>query len=1138
MKLYRITGQLLLAMLVLLLGGLANGAEVVLYPGHITGSVTTALSGYEAKNIYVTASGGGYYASNNTISSDNYSLTVQTGDWNTQVSVSATLAPAGATSPSNTLSFSPRTIAVNQGATVINNYYAGGVVRFHVTITGDDYNSWNGHGSAYKQESTVNERTNSGSNTGNNSADGSFVMAVVPNDQIGISAEIRVQSTYGTKEYSFPFLMNVADGQVVDVDLHIDHVAPPQPEPKPQPIPQPGPIVDYGTVDVTTSLDLNIDGLNYNSYFFNMPVSCYSGGSYKSGYTAQNPGHLVLSNAKVGDGFCTPAWVRFKSNPVNPKDGFNVLYMPGGFLGGATLLGEKITVLKDQTTYVDIPRETGIGTGRLRFTGAATNAEMTSVGMVFNGSQEIYDPVYGWMFQPTYGGYTEFHQGGINGSGIFSKFLTGGFWDTSSVYTNSINYTRGYLFRTDMSIKDYKYMYDGNDYDFGQSLYIAPGQTTYHEREYCLGKAIIPFRTQGGGLLSNPVVNANGTKMTADGRIEMYARLYAVSQANRIETPEVELYGPPMNYTMTGIQVRAEDGSQISFTNRPLTLECGVTKVVPVPGPVLTVTAPAAGIISNAVAETVTGITGGELAISLITVNGTESPFSSTANPDDANEVAFAYELPLADGVNTILTKAVDANNIVASDQREIMVDRWVPTVSLVEPIDNTLLSPGMPVNLVVSSSDRGYGFNLKVYVDGVLLKRTSHTPTNDTTWDAVNYQTVMIVSSTEQVVLLEATDLAGNSSTLTFTVGCNESPVAAAGPDQIVEQASLAGADVSLDGSGSSDPDGDPITCSWTGDFGNLTGCSVTVSLPLGDHAITLNVSDGLLATNDDLLVRVMDTTPPSITAPADVSAEQAHRDGTAVEIGTAQATDISDAAPVITNNAPAVFPFGSTIVTWTATDASGNMALANQVITVVDTTPPSLTVPADVSAEQAYRDGTAVDIGTAQATDISDASPVITNNAPAVFPFGSTIVTWKATDASGNTTSTTQMVTMVDTTPPVGTMSVTPELLWPPDHKYVQVTPSLLVSDICDAEIDIVLDSITMNEGEDTNTYYSEVDGTFGDGNTVQDIYVENGLIYLRAERSGQGAGRIYSIKFRLIDDSGNVGSTEATVTVPHSL
>jgi hypothetical protein len=621
-------------------------------------------------------------------------------------------------------------------------------------------------------------------------------------------------------------------------------------------------------------------------------------------------------------------------------------------------------------------------------------------------------------------------------------------------------------------------------------------------------------------------------------------------------------------------------------------------------------------ILTNALSITVSGLANSDVGISDISVNGSAAFFGATGNPDVALQVAFSYELPLVDGVNTIFTEATDSGNNPASDERSIRVDQSLPTILISNPPADASFSPGTPIDVTFSVMDRGYGFGYQFYLDGVLLKDIQHTPQDDITWEMLNGSQIISASKEEQIVQIVASDAAGNSSTITYTIRGNTPPVASAGPDQIVEQASFTGTNVSLDGTGSYDPDGDPITCFWTGAFGTISGCNVNLLLPFGDHTIALNVSDGLSSTSDDLLVSVIDTTPPSITspadvsaeqtncggtavvigsaqasdisdsapvitnngpavfpfgstivtwtatdtsgnsasatqvvtvvdttppsiaAPADVSAEQANRDGTAVEIGTAQASDICNAAPVITNNAPAVFPLGSTIITWTATDGSGNTASATQVVTVVDTTPPSITAPADVSAEQANRDGTAVEIGTAQATDISDPSPVITNDAPAVFPLGSTIVTWTATDVSGNTASATQVVTMVDTTPPVGTMSVTPELLWPPDHRYVEVTPSFLVSDICDAEMDIVLDSITMNEGDDTNTYYPEVDGTFGDGNTIQDIKVENGLIYLRAERSGHGTGRIYFIKFRLIDDSGNNGYTEATVTAPHSM
>jgi len=128
----------------------------------------------------------------------------------------------------------------------------------------------------------------------------------------------------------------------------------------------------------------------------------------------------------------------------------------------------------------------------------------------------------------------------------------------------------------------------------------------------------------------------------------------------------------------------------------------------------------------------------------------------------------------------------------------------------------------------------------------------------------------------------------------------------------------------------------------------------------------------------------------------------------------------DDLDPNPTVTSNAPAFFPLGTTAVAWTATDASGNKATATQNVTVVDTTPPTfLTVPADVTVTQTSPNGTPVNIGLATATDIVDASPTITNNAPALFLVGITTVTWTATDHSGNAATATQKVTVVANTP-----------------------------------------------------------------------------------------------------------------------
>jgi hypothetical protein len=149
----------------------------------------------------------------------------------------------------------------------------------------------------------------------------------------------------------------------------------------------------------------------------------------------------------------------------------------------------------------------------------------------------------------------------------------------------------------------------------------------------------------------------------------------------------------------------------------------------------------------------------------------------------------------------------------------------------------------------------------------------------------------------------------------------------------------------------------------------------------------------------------------PLSITPPPDIIVEGNTIGGAiGVDLGT---PTVSGGTPpyTITNNAPSFFPLGETIVTWTVTDASGNTATATQKVTVVDTTPPTIEAPDTltvlVNAPKSVLTGTA--------TDIVDPNPTLTNDAPDFFPPGTTIVTWTATDASGNTATKTTIVTAI---------------------------------------------------------------------------------------------------------------------------
>jgi probable HAF family extracellular repeat protein len=352
-----------------------------------------------------------------------------------------------------------------------------------------------------------------------------------------------------------------------------------------------------------------------------------------------------------------------------------------------------------------------------------------------------------------------------------------------------------------------------------------------------------------------------------------------------------------------------------------------------------------------------------------------------------------------------------------------------------------------------------------------------------------------------------------------------NRPPLADAGPDQIVSAGADCLATVTLNGTGSSDPDGDALAYMWIGPFGTAIGATPAVSLPLGTHTITLTVGDGKGETaSDTVVVQVKDTTPPVLTAPAPITKEATG----ALTPATVPFPAFTDCSVVdVTSDAPALFPLGTTTVTFTATDAWGNRTTAATTVTITDTTPPTLTVPGAITKE-ATAPLTPVTLGTATAVDLVDGAVAVSNNAPAAgFPVGTTVVTWTATDSHGNKATATQSVKITDTTPPTGTLSLSPGSLWPPNHRMVTITRTLTASDLA-GPVTISGPTVSSNE---------PIDG-LGDGDTSPDwIITGAGGIQLRAERSGTGNGRVYTVTYVVTDQSGNSTTVSATVLVPKS-
>ncbi len=161
------------------------------------------------------------------------------------------------------------------------------------------------------------------------------------------------------------------------------------------------------------------------------------------------------------------------------------------------------------------------------------------------------------------------------------------------------------------------------------------------------------------------------------------------------------------------------------------------------------------------------------------------------------------------------------------------------------------------------------------------------------------------------------------------------------------------------------------------------------------------------------------------AITCPADVVVS--NDPGACEATGVALGTPTTNGCPgeIVSNDAPAAFPVGLTVVTWTVTDASGTaVATCMQNVTVNDTQDPLIGCPADITVNN---DPGVCGAAVAYGVAFSDNCPGSTLAQTAgqasgtVFPIGTTTNTFIVTDASGNTATCSFDVTVSDTEPPV---------------------------------------------------------------------------------------------------------------------
>jgi hypothetical protein len=215
--------------------------------------------------------------------------------------------------------------------------------------------------------------------------------------------------------------------------------------------------------------------------------------------------------------------------------------------------------------------------------------------------------------------------------------------------------------------------------------------------------------------------------------------------------------------------------------------------------------------------------------------------------------------------------------------------------------------------------------------------------------------------------------------------------------------------------------------------------------------------------------------------------------------------------------------------VVNWTATDLAGNSSSCSFLVIVLDTQPPAISCPTNITVGTDAGKPTAVVNFTVNATDNCDGAFVATSVPPAgtAFPIGTNTVVATAVDSSGNSNTCSFTVTVRDTAPPVVTVIASPNILWPPNHEIILVTITVVGTD----------NSGTFTS-KITSVTSSDPTNTTGDGNTGGDWLVVGPLtVDLRAERASQSVGRTYTITVQSTDPYGNAVNSTVTVTVPPS-
>lgn len=397
-----------------------------------------------------------------------------------------------------------------------------------------------------------------------------------------------------------------------------------------------------------------------------------------------------------------------------------------------------------------------------------------------------------------------------------------------------------------------------------------------------------------------------------------------------------------------------------------------------------------------------------------------------------------------------------------------------------------------------------------------------------------------------------------------------NNPPVANAGPDQAVNEFSS----VTLDGSASIDPEGNPLIFQWTQLNGtqvvlNITDQShPTFSTPAvsrGGETLTfqLTVNDGTLSSTADIVnVSIKDVNRAPV---ADAGIDLTVGENSEVVLDSAFSYDpdgdqlsydwfqVEGPSVALSNLTSAKLVFTTPFVGVLGTTLKFELAVSDGIESVIDTVDVFVenvnhAPVANAGTNQTRNEGGTVKLDGSTSYDVDDdlltytwtqinGFPVMLTDihgqtpefsAPLVELEGSTLVfQLVVNDGFVDSIPAEVIISVLDinSPPSCGTAVAHPMAMWPPNHKLIPIDITG-ISDPDNDQVTVTFLNVTQDE---------PIDG-LGDGDTAPDAVIQGSELLLRAERAGNGNGRTYHITFRADDSFGESCTGDLSVFVPH--